>query len=180
MIENKNVWKYSTVGLLAVLAIGFVLPQATAHIANNNDHMLQHIYNFVNGIEAKTDNLPDQFEIAFTDVVSETPASTGTYEQHIPETDGKAFEINITVSCDGGEGNPDPIGTEIIVGIWTATGRETVIFGNPDAQGAQLQTGPITGFDPSGIEQPAYYVRCEMQSAPDSHINIVAYGHTLP
>ncbi|MGH9992763.1 MAG: hypothetical protein ACREAZ_08985 [Nitrososphaera sp.] len=51
-------WKYSTIGLLAVLAVVFSFPQAFAHVSNNTADMLNHIYQFVDGIEAKTDNLP--------------------------------------------------------------------------------------------------------------------------
>lgn len=53
-----NTWKYLSIGLMAILAASFSIPQASAHINTNVGHMLQHIYNFVDGIEAKTDNLP--------------------------------------------------------------------------------------------------------------------------
>src|SRR3990172_2817235 len=69
MAESKNIWKYSTFGLLAVLAIGFSFPQASAHVTNSTMHMLQEIYNFVDGIEAKTNNLP-------SDPASETSVNT--------------------------------------------------------------------------------------------------------
>jgi len=58
MVERQEAWKFSTLGLLAILAISLSIPQAAAHITNNTQHMLTHIYNFVDGIEAKTDNLP--------------------------------------------------------------------------------------------------------------------------
>jgi hypothetical protein len=56
---SQNKWKYTTISLMAILAVGFSFPQASAHITSNTQHMLQHIYNFVDGIEAKTDNLPE-------------------------------------------------------------------------------------------------------------------------
>ena len=59
MVERQKAWKYSTIGLLAILAISISIPQAAAHITNNTQHMLAHIYNFVDGIESKTDNLPN-------------------------------------------------------------------------------------------------------------------------
>lgn len=46
-------------GLMAVLAAIFLIPQASAHITNNTQYMLQHIYNFVDGTEAKTNNPPE-------------------------------------------------------------------------------------------------------------------------
>ena len=58
MFERQKAWKYSALGLLAVLAVSLSIPQAAAHVTNSTQHMLQHIFSFVDGIEAKTDNLP--------------------------------------------------------------------------------------------------------------------------
>jgi hypothetical protein len=44
--RNPCGWKYSQ------------LLTASAHITTNVQHMLEHIYNFVDGIETKTNNLP--------------------------------------------------------------------------------------------------------------------------
>ena len=61
-ISNANKrWKYLSFALIGILAAGSTvsfLPQASAHITTNVQHMLEHIYNFVDGIEAKTNNLP--------------------------------------------------------------------------------------------------------------------------
>src|SRR5574341_755328 len=54
-------WKYLSFALIGILAVGGVaasFPQAFADITSNVNHMLTHIYNFVDGIEAKTNNLP--------------------------------------------------------------------------------------------------------------------------
>jgi hypothetical protein len=63
MVEfSRNKWKYSTIGLMAILAVGFSFPQASAHITNSVQHVVSDIYNFVDtevlAIKAKTDNLP--------------------------------------------------------------------------------------------------------------------------
>jgi hypothetical protein len=61
-ISNANKWKYLSFALIGILAAGstvsFVPQQASAHITTNVQHMLEHIYAFVDGIEAKTNNLP--------------------------------------------------------------------------------------------------------------------------
>jgi hypothetical protein len=51
---------------LAVLAVGFLIPQAFGHVTNNVSHMLEHIFNIVtatdqdvDAIKTKTDNLPE-------------------------------------------------------------------------------------------------------------------------
>ncbi|MGI0049499.1 MAG: hypothetical protein ACREAW_08155 [Nitrososphaera sp.] len=58
---SEKKWKYLSFALIGILAVGSTisfLPQASAHITSNVNHMLEHIYNFVDGIEAKTNNLP--------------------------------------------------------------------------------------------------------------------------
>ena len=55
---QKTKWKYSTIGLLAVLAVGFSLPQAFAHVTNVVQHMLSHIFEDTQAIKSKTQNLP--------------------------------------------------------------------------------------------------------------------------
>ena len=63
-ISNNNAnkrWKYLSFALIGILAAGSTvsfLPQASAHITTNVQPMLEHIYSFVDGIEAKTNNLP--------------------------------------------------------------------------------------------------------------------------
>ena len=90
---NKN-WNYLSFGLTAILAPGSTvsfLPQASAHITTNVQHMLEHIYAFVDGIEAKTNNLPA--DPASNTVVntraSQTPVNTlqGTANQIKAKTD---------------------------------------------------------------------------------------------
>src|SRR5688572_9198380 len=71
---NKK-WKYLSFALIGILAAGSttaLMPQASAHITTNVQHMLEHIYNFVDGIEAKTNNLP-------ADPASTTDVTTKTY-----------------------------------------------------------------------------------------------------
>jgi hypothetical protein len=46
-------------GLIAFIAVAFSIPQASAHITSKTAHVLEHIYNFVDGIEERTANLPD-------------------------------------------------------------------------------------------------------------------------
>lgn len=55
---SSNKWKYSTIGLLAVLAVGFSFPQAFAHTTNSMQHILGHIFDNTELIKARTDNLP--------------------------------------------------------------------------------------------------------------------------
>jgi hypothetical protein len=59
MVEfsQKNKWKYTTLGLIAIVAVSFSFPQAFAHVTNNVSHVLAHIFDNTRLIEAKTDNL---------------------------------------------------------------------------------------------------------------------------
>jgi hypothetical protein len=56
---SHNTWKYATLALMALIGVALSIPQASAHITTKTAHVLEHIYNFVDGIEERTDNLPD-------------------------------------------------------------------------------------------------------------------------
>ncbi|MGH9876976.1 MAG: hypothetical protein ACREBU_04815 [Nitrososphaera sp.] len=65
MIGSQKKWKYLSIGLLAILAVGFSVPQAFAHVTNSLAHNVGHIIDAltdlqsdVTDIMAKTDNLP--------------------------------------------------------------------------------------------------------------------------
>jgi hypothetical protein len=47
---SQNIWKYATFGLMAVLAIGFTFPQASAHITNSLSHNVAHILEAIGGV----------------------------------------------------------------------------------------------------------------------------------
>lgn len=56
-ITSQNKWKYSTFGLLAVLAVGFSFPDAAAHVTSNIQHTLSHVMDTLTGIDRKVDAL---------------------------------------------------------------------------------------------------------------------------
>ena len=120
-------WKYLTVGVLAILAVGFSIPQASAHITNGTQHMLQHIYNFVDGIEAKTENLPtdpaDQSEVEsaisraegninthtddamFTQVITKRINSFDSDQDVVECTSDQAYVISVNLFANGAGGS---------------------------------------------------------------------------
>jgi hypothetical protein len=51
-------WKYVSIGLMAVLAVGFSFPQAFAHVTSDMKHGVEHVIALLNAIKAKTDTLP--------------------------------------------------------------------------------------------------------------------------
>jgi hypothetical protein len=76
---SEKKWKYVSIGLMAVLAVGFSFPQAFAHVTSDMKHGVEHVIALLNNIDtkvtaikAKTDNLP-------TD-----PASQSAVEKSIP------------------------------------------------------------------------------------------------
>jgi len=98
MVKRQEAWKYSTLGLLAILAISLSIPQAAAHITNNAQHMLTHIYNLVDGIEAKTDNLP-------TD-----PADQSLIDTQLASIQSDTDDIQGTLdTLSGGDSNPKAV-----------------------------------------------------------------------
>jgi hypothetical protein len=56
-LSSQDRWKYSTIGLLAVLAVGFSFPQASAHITNNVQHVLAHAVELLTGIQSDVDDI---------------------------------------------------------------------------------------------------------------------------
>ena len=91
MIPPKT-WKYVSIGLIAILAVGFTFPQAFAHMTSNLSHNIGHIVDLLNAIQgdtsaikAKTNNLPN------------SPASSGDISgaQTAIESSISAAEANI-------------------------------------------------------------------------------------
>ena len=95
----NRTWKYLSFALIGILAagstVGFI-PQASAHITTNVQHMLEHIYSFVDGIEAKTNNLPA--DPASNTVVNTRASQTSvnTLQTSVSQTKNAAFTQVIT------------------------------------------------------------------------------------
>lgn len=100
---SLNTWKYLSMGLLAILAIGFSFPQAFAHITNNTQHMLSHIYNFVDGIEAKTDNLPDD------------PADQSQIDTQLESIQSDTDDIQLSIDSLPGGGGTSPKSIDVFL-----------------------------------------------------------------
>jgi uncharacterized protein YoxC len=119
--SQKNWWKYSTIGLLAVLAVGFSFPEAFAHVTNNISHTMTHVLDAiaalqsdvdsvqsdVDDIQAKTSSLPPDpasatnvtdstAEIldALTDIGTSTP-KTVNVDLELDPADGTAQAVQI-------------------------------------------------------------------------------------
>jgi hypothetical protein len=108
-VVSHNTWKYLSIGVLAVLAVGLFIPQASAHITNNTQHMLSHIYNFVDGIEAKTDNLPSDpaDQSLIDDQLESIQSDTDDIQSSIGSLSDGAAEpktINVDLELDAPDG----------------------------------------------------------------------------
>lgn len=49
--ESK--WKYLSIALMGILATGFLVPQAFAHVTSDMRHNIQDLVNFLTGLDAK-------------------------------------------------------------------------------------------------------------------------------
>ena len=65
---RNNKWKYSTIGLLAVLAVGFSFPQAFAHVTNNLSHNVEHVLAAVAALQASVDSVQTDVNSIQSDV----------------------------------------------------------------------------------------------------------------
>jgi hypothetical protein len=78
-------WKHLSIGLMAMLAVGFSFPQAFAHITTSLSHNVGHLLEVLNAIrtdvgaiKAKTDNLP-------TDPASNTLVNTRSSQASVDD-----------------------------------------------------------------------------------------------
>jgi hypothetical protein len=55
VIDSK--WKYLSIGLMAILAVGFTVPQAFAHVTGNVSHMVGHLFDLLTGIDTKATDI---------------------------------------------------------------------------------------------------------------------------
>lgn len=93
---SKNTWKYlsfTLMGILATGSVGLLIPQASAHITNNTGHMLQHIYNFVDTLEASVATLQTTANDikAKTDAIPSDIASSADITDAKTELEGAMF-----------------------------------------------------------------------------------------
>lgn len=95
----RDAWKYSTLGLLAVLAVGFSFPQAFAHVTNSTAHMLQHIYEIVTGINTKVDQIKAKTDNLPTDPASQSALEATAFTQIQTER----LNVNSRVDCTSDE-----------------------------------------------------------------------------
>jgi hypothetical protein len=149
-------WKYVSIGLMAVLAVGFSFPQAFAHITSDMKHGVEHVIALLNAIKAKTDNLPSD------------PASQSAVEKAIPTQVVTAFvasneEISDTVTCtsssdfivhvSASRGAPPEGGfiqvsvTDLLSGhIYHIPDSNTLTFGADAGDSVTIDAGGSSGF----------------------------------
>jgi hypothetical protein len=128
---SQNTWKYLSMGIVSVLAVSLFIPQASAHITSNTQHMLSHIYNFVDGVEAKTNNLP-------TDPASNTIVNTRASQTSVAALqatadgiDTKVTEIQSTIGVGGSGSAKGVIVDTIANGV---SGDQSIIEVLPPSQ----------------------------------------------
>ena len=114
---SHNTWKYLSIAVVACLAVTLFIPQASAHIANNTQHMLSHIYSFVDGIEAKTDNLPSD------------PADQSLIDEQLVSIQSDTDDIQSSIgSLSGGAAEPKTINVDLELDAPDGRGLSFVIL----------------------------------------------------
>jgi hypothetical protein len=90
---SHNTWKYLSIALMAVLAVGFSFPQAFAHVTSSLTHNFGHVLDAVNAIKsdigaikAKTNNLP-------TDPASNSVVNTRSSQTSVDDLQSKVDTI---------------------------------------------------------------------------------------
>jgi len=122
---SEKKWKYVSLGLMAVLALGFSFPQAFAHVTSDMKHGIEHVIALLNGIDTKVtdiqakvnsgtsglqaiktsvDNLPGR-TITFTNL----QLDLGEDYEILPARSGLAYGIYVDITVSGLEGNEIPV-----------------------------------------------------------------------
>ena len=132
--------------MIGILAAGstasFVPQQASAHITTNVQHMLEHIYTFVDGIEAKTNNLP-------ADPASNTVVNTRSSQTSVNSLQTTANTINTKIDglSTGGSSGFKTIRVFLVEGepdvdsVICTSNSDYMIFVSAS------EAGPIAGSD---------------------------------
>lgn len=67
---SQKKWKYVSIALMAILAVGFAFPQASAHVTNSVSHNVQHILDAIAGVDSdiatintKVDDIKDDLAL---------------------------------------------------------------------------------------------------------------------
>ena len=160
--SKNDKWKYSTIGLLAILAVGFSFPQAFAHISNNTADMLNHIYNFVdslessvstlqstaNGIKAKTDTIPSDIASSanVTDATTAINDNTDTRAEEIQDSVGVRKAINIADVLDAEDASIEAVSLIPSTGK-VYSGHITAVFDLPSGSLFWLECRVGSGVD---------------------------------
>jgi hypothetical protein len=86
-------------GLMAILATGFLVPQAFAHVSSNMTHLLQHIYNFAQSIETKVDNIDEKVDDvkANTDLLADPGFGLQEIKREVRDIENRLGEIEETL-----------------------------------------------------------------------------------
>jgi len=179
-LGNQNKWKYSTIALLAVVAVGLSFPQASAAAsATLNDvyKKLTTVETNVNAIKAKTDSIPNSFTDTFT--TSET--SSGV--RHLSQTDGHLIEINISAQCSFDRDIEDDHENTVRVTVFALGangGSQHFQMTKTLADGAvSFSTGPVVAYGPTD-RGFTYIVDCFAGPTNEfDHMNVMAWGHIL-
>jgi hypothetical protein len=96
---SENKWKYLSIGLMAILATGFLVPQAYAHVTTNVTHLLQHIYNFAENIETKVDSIDEKVDDvkANTDLLADPGFGLQEIKREVRDIEDRLGEIEETL-----------------------------------------------------------------------------------
>lgn len=109
---SQNKWKYSTIGLLAILAVGFSFPQAFAHVTSSVSHNVTHILDALAVIDSNVDDIKAQ-----TDNLPADPASSTDISNAVADI-GATQSVRIDVTVNPADGD-----TQIITLIPSESGK---------------------------------------------------------
>jgi hypothetical protein len=98
--SSEKRWKYVSIGLMAILALGFSFPQAFAHVTSDMKHGIEHVIALLTDIQTKVTGIKTVVDTNLDTKVSSraTPlqVTTGVARSDLSELD----ELQCTSSSD--------------------------------------------------------------------------------
>ena len=195
MVDFSKKWKFLSIGLMAILATGFVAPQAFADMTSSILSMVTNIQSQVNNTTYGLKAIQNNVNSVKTNTGSYFAASDfndtkGEVTRQIPQTDGKTVEINISAQCFVGtpDNNQNKSFISVEVSLGSGSNFQQYFFETSSLDRVfSLSTGPIAIYDPGNItigthtfNKPTYRVVCiPGQGNSFDSLAVNSWGHAL-
>lgn len=137
---SEKKWKYVSIGLMAVLALGFSFPQAFAHVTSDVRHNFQDLVNLVVGIDTKVSAIK-----AKTDTNLDATVSSRATQTSVDGLQGDVDALQTAVAAIG-SGGADVNPTALLIALHCGQFLTAPLF----AENCNLENAILPGANLDG------------------------------